>query len=121
MRDLEQDARAVAGVDLRPACAAVLESVEDVERAFDGAVARVAGQAGNRADAAVVVLEVRVVEAHGLRSLKTMHMGGPAVGPLRAYGGEEGILAAGEAEKTALVRFFSAYPPWRRRNRFGGV
>jgi hypothetical protein len=62
----------------------VLEGVEHVESALDRPVARVAGQARDSADTTVVVLEVRVVEARGLRSLKSVHIGGPAVGPLRA-------------------------------------
>jgi hypothetical protein len=42
--------------------------VEDVEGARDGAVALLAAQAGDGADAASVVLEVRVIEARGLWS-----------------------------------------------------
>ena len=65
----QQDARAVARVDLGAARAAVLEVVEHVERARDRLVLLSPVEVGNRADAAVVVLVAWVVEASGLGSL----------------------------------------------------
>src|SRR3954451_16991637 len=114
MRRLQQDARAVARVDLRAGRAAVLEVVEHVERSLDRPVARVAGQAGNRADAAVVVLEVGVVEARGLMSLKSVHIGVTCGRSLDGrYGGESGILAAVKAERLPRGEHFSVGPPAR--------
>ena len=66
---LDQDAGAVAGVHLGAAGAAVLQRVEHLEGALYGGVRGPAGQVGDRADAAGVVLEGWVIEAHGLRSL----------------------------------------------------
>jgi len=62
---LEQDARAVARVDLGAARASVLEPVEDVERLDHRRVRGLVREVGDRADAARVVLESRVVEASG--------------------------------------------------------
>jgi adenosylcobinamide-phosphate synthase len=70
VRELEQDARAVARVDLRAGGAPVLERVEHAERALHGFVRGRAGEVGDRADSTGVVFESRVVEAHGLRSLR---------------------------------------------------
>ena len=64
---------AVARVDLGAARAAVLEVVEHVQRARDRLVLLLARQVGDRADAAAVVLEARVVEASGLGSRSQGH------------------------------------------------
>jgi len=56
MRRLHQDARAVAGVFLAAAGAAVLEIVEDLDRLADHVVAFAAVQIDDEADAAGVVL-----------------------------------------------------------------
>jgi hypothetical protein len=114
VRRLEQDARAVARVDLGAGRAAVLEGVEHVERSFDGRVAGIAAQARDSADATVVVLEVRVVEARGLRSLESMHAVGTCGRAHEGYGGECGMLAAGEAEKRPGWRIFLRLPTVRR-------
>jgi hypothetical protein len=63
----------------------VLEVVEHLESARDRLVLLLTGEIGDRADAAVVVLEVRVVEASGLGSLShgvlVGEIGGAARGP----------------------------------------
>ena len=75
---------AVARVDLGAARAAVLEGVEDVKRARHDLVRRLAGQARDRADAARVVLERRVVESRGLGSLCGGLSGGGVLGGTEA-------------------------------------
>ena len=59
---LDEDAGAVAGVDLGARCAAVVEVAERAEGRVDDVVALGAGDVNDEADAAGVVLEARVVE-----------------------------------------------------------
>ena len=63
VRQLEEDAGAVAGQRIGPGGAAVLEVAERDHRALDRLVRRDAVQPGDERDAAGVVLERRVVEA----------------------------------------------------------
>ena len=62
--ELEQDARAVAGVGVRARRPAVLEVLQGHDRALDGLVARLAVEAGDHGDAAGVVLIAGVVQAN---------------------------------------------------------
>src|SRR3954466_12395138 len=66
--DLEQDARAVARVDLRAARAAVLEVVEHPQRLLQRGVRALVREIGDRSDATGVVFKPWVVEARGPRS-----------------------------------------------------
>ena len=86
--DLAQHAGAVARVDLRAARAAVLEVVEHVQRARDGVVRLLAGQVGDGADAAGVVLVAWVVEASGLGSLSMGFWRGRRRGPRAEVNGQ---------------------------------
>ena len=63
VRHLEEDAGAVAGVDLATAGAAVVEVAEGLERLLDDGVGFLALDMDDKADAAGVVLELRVVKA----------------------------------------------------------
>ena len=67
VRDLHQDAGAVARVDLGPRGAAVGQALEDGQAAVHDVVVGPAVQIGHHADAAGVVLVCRVVEASGHR------------------------------------------------------
>ena len=73
MRRLQQDAGAVARVDLGAAGAAVLEVVEHGEGLAQRLVRAPVREIGDGADATGIVLEVRVVEARGPRSLESVH------------------------------------------------
>ena len=61
--DLNQDARAVAGVHLAPARAAVLQVLEDLKRLLKDRVRFAAFDVDDETDAAGVVLVARVVQA----------------------------------------------------------
>ena len=63
VRDLDQDAGAVAGVGLGAGGAAVVEVAQGGEGLVDDVVARRATQGGHEGDAAGVVLVLRPVEA----------------------------------------------------------
>ena len=63
MRDLEQDAGAVAGVRVAARRAAVGQVAEDLERAGDDLVRGLALRVATKPEAAGVVLEVGIVEA----------------------------------------------------------
>ena len=63
----EQRARAVAGVDLAAAAAAVLHALEDLQRVLDDAVALSPLEVCNHAHTAVVLFAGRVVQALRLR------------------------------------------------------
>ena len=65
VRDLEEDAGAVAGVALEPDAAAVLEVDEDGEGVVENLVALVPVDARERSDAAGVVLEFGTPEGAG--------------------------------------------------------
>ncbi len=67
VRDLHENARAVAGVHLRPRRAAVGQALEDGQPAVDDVVAGTSLEIGHHADPAGVVLVCRVVEASGHR------------------------------------------------------
>ncbi len=66
MGDLDQDARAVAGVVLAAAGASVIEVLEDGEGVADESVRLPPLQVGDEADAAGVVLVLGVVESLGV-------------------------------------------------------
>ncbi len=68
VRDLEQDAGAVAGVHLGAGRAAVVEVAQRGERLAHDVVARLAGESGHERDPAGVVLEPRVVQPLGGRA-----------------------------------------------------
>jgi hypothetical protein len=72
--DLEEDARTVARVDLRPDGAAVLEAEEDIQRTLDDLVLAAVVEARHRSDATSIVFETWVVEARGHGSLQIEHM-----------------------------------------------
>ena len=63
MRRLQQDARAVAGVFLAAAGAAVLQVEEDLDRFLHQVVRLAALEVDDEADAAGIVFELRVVQA----------------------------------------------------------
>jgi hypothetical protein len=63
MRHLQQDAGAVAGIDLRPACAAVIQVCEHLQGLLQDAVRFAAFDIDDETDAARIVLERRVVQA----------------------------------------------------------
>ena len=63
VRDLHQDAGAVAGARVGADRAAVLEIAQDGERVFDQLVRLAALDVGDEADAAGILLQRRVVEA----------------------------------------------------------
>ena len=63
MRHLQQDAGAVAGVDLAAAGAAMIEVLEDLDALLDDGVRFAALDVHDEADAAGVMLELRVIEA----------------------------------------------------------
>ncbi len=65
VRDLEQQARAVARIRVRALGAAMFEVLERVERLLDDGVGRLAPELGDERDAAGVVLICGVVEASG--------------------------------------------------------
>ena len=67
VRDLHQDAGAVARVDLGARGAAVGQALQDGEAAVDDVVVGTAVEIGHHADATGVVLVCRVVEASGHR------------------------------------------------------
>ena len=67
VRDLRQDARAVARRYLRTGRAAVGQTLEDGQAPVDDVVVRPAVQVRHHADATGVVLVCRVVEASGHR------------------------------------------------------
>ena len=67
VRDLHQDAGAVAGVDLGARGAAVGQALQHGEAAVDDVVVRTPVEIGHHADATGVVLVCRVVEASGHR------------------------------------------------------
>jgi hypothetical protein len=73
IRKLKQDSRSVPGIDLRTGRTPMLEPIEHVEGPYDGRVPRLAREVGDCADTTGVVLESRVVEADGLRSLCEWH------------------------------------------------
>ena len=64
---LDEDAGAVAGVDLGAGRAAMVEAAERAEGGVDDVAALRAGDVDDEADAAGIVLEARVVEAVRLR------------------------------------------------------
>ena len=68
--DLEQDAGAVAGVDLGAGGAAVVEVAQRGERLGHDVVAGLAGQGRHEGDAAGVVLVAGVVETLGRREVR---------------------------------------------------
>ena len=70
MWSLNQNARAVARVDLAPARAAVLEVLEHLERLADDVVRRAALDVDDEADAAGVVLVRRIVQTFGFVRLQ---------------------------------------------------
>src|SRR5581483_6575852 len=63
VRDLHQDARAVAHARVGADCAAVLEVAENLESVLDDPVALAALDVGDEADAAGILVEGRIVEA----------------------------------------------------------
>jgi hypothetical protein len=63
MRHLQQDAGAVAGVDLAAAGAAMVEVLQDLDALLDDGVRFLALDVHDEADAAGVMLELRVIEA----------------------------------------------------------
>src|SRR6185436_16332679 len=63
VRQLDEDAGAVAGVDLAAACTAVIEVLEDLDALFDDGVRLLALDVHDEADATGVMLELRVIEA----------------------------------------------------------
>jgi len=67
VRDLRQDARAIARRHLRTGCAAVGQTLENGQPPVDDVVVRPAVQVRHHANATGVVLECRVVEASGHR------------------------------------------------------
>ena len=67
VRDLHQNAGAVAGVDLGPRGAAVGQALQNGEAAVHNVVIRTAVQIGHHADTTGVVFVCRVVEASGHR------------------------------------------------------
>ena len=77
MRELDEDARAVAGVGVRALGAAVLQAVEREQAALHHLVRSGAPQARDERDAAGVVLELRVIETggrlHGVEVLLGYH------------------------------------------------
>ena len=66
VRDLDEDARAVAGDRVRTHGTAMLEVLEDVERVLDDAMRLATLQVGDEADAARVMLAQRIEQAAGL-------------------------------------------------------
>ena len=85
MRDLEEHARAVAGVALQAGAAAVLQVDQDGERVVQGLVAALALEVGDGADAAGVVLVGAAVEARLAGGL--LQRGRGAGGGLAGAGG----------------------------------
>ena len=73
MRDLDQDARTVAGGHLRPGRSPVGEPLQDGQALLDDPVALAAVQVGDHADAAGVVLVGRVVEPAGGGRRQSVH------------------------------------------------
>ena len=63
MRHLQEDARAVTGVDLTAARAAVIEVLEDLDALLDDGVRFASLDVHDKADATSVMLELRVIEA----------------------------------------------------------
>ena len=63
MRHLHEHAGAVAGVDLAAAGAAMIEVLEDLDALLDDGVRFAALDVHDEADAAGVMLELRVIEA----------------------------------------------------------
>src|SRR3990170_5236813 len=63
MRDLHQDARAVAGQRVGPGRAAMGEVVQDLQAMLDDLPARTTFEIGDEADAARVVLALRIIES----------------------------------------------------------
>ncbi len=63
MRDLHQHARAVAGQRVGADGAAMGQVLEDLQAVLDDRVARAAFQVGDEADAAGIVLALRIVES----------------------------------------------------------
>ena len=86
VRDLGQDARAVARVGLGAGGAAVLQVAQYGQRLLDQRMAGLAGEGGHKADATGVVLVAGVV--HPLRGRASIHEG-----PLLAIRGVLGRLA----------------------------
>ena len=82
-----QDARAVAGVGLAAAGAAMVEVAQDLQGLLHDLVGLAALHVDDEADAAGVVLELRIVKAL---------LGGPA-GP-DGTGGAEGIILGGHVK-----------------------
>ena len=70
VRDLDEDARAVAGADVGALRAAVLQVVQRRERAVDDAVVGLVVQPRDHGDATGVVLVAGVVQAVGLRDAR---------------------------------------------------
>ena len=63
VRDLHENARAVAGERVRTHRAAMGQVLEDLQAMLDDGVARAAFQVGDEADATGIVLELRIVES----------------------------------------------------------
>jgi hypothetical protein len=61
MRHLQQDTRAVAGIDFATARAAVFEVEQNLERLLDDGVRLFAFDIDDEADAARFVLEARII------------------------------------------------------------
>ena len=87
VRDLEQDAGAVARVGLGAGGAAVLEVAQYGERLLDQRMAGLAGEGGHEADAAGVVLVAGVV--HTLRGRASIHE--RPFGDLECWDGWRGV------------------------------
>ena len=64
--DLDEDAGAVAGVDLGAGCASMVEVAEGAERGIDDVPALRARYVNNKSDAAGIVLEAGVIQAAGV-------------------------------------------------------
>ena len=67
VRSLDENARAIAGVFLEPAGAAVLEIEQNLQPLFDDLVGRPPLQVGNETHTAGFVLELRIVKSLALR------------------------------------------------------
>jgi hypothetical protein len=90
VRDLDQDAAAVAGLRIRPDRAAVVEVQEDLEALRDDLMGPAVLHVGDEADAAGILLARRIVQALGRRQGRVAHDHGLVrPGPLR-FGGRTG-------------------------------
>ena len=73
VRDLDQDAGAVAGVDLASAGAAVLEVEQDLQPVFDDIRGLTAPHVDDEADATGIVLVTWVIETLGTGTVNRGH------------------------------------------------